>query len=231
MNIIAQNMQGGNPQIGSLLFTDSFQRVDQPFYMGNDWSPCIYPGTTNPLTGGNQVAAGINVAANRLSIGSLSANNIIFGFIPRNLDGRRLQSLPQASQYHLLTDNSAAATTRIGPGVLLQPNAGLGYFAQIIFVSLVVRITALSVGGDTRTILGAAIAIAAGDTIKIDGTVASGGGSVTVNLWKNGVLSDTVVDAGASRSTSGMPGIMVYSAQIGATQTLDLYRGGFLPLV
>jgi len=99
-----------------------------------------------------------------------------------------------------------------GPTVLMTSQSGIdtqssAYIFQLQTPGAIGAV--IRRNGAVETGLGAAIAFADGDVIKMVATINSA--NVTIQLFINGVLMETDVDVAANRVTTGMPGFMATS--------------------
>lgn len=222
-------------------FSDTFNRSDQPFYVGNLWA--IMPLQDSTVIGAN-IPLGINVAGspgqlNLQIISSTGANRTIL--FPITVDWSTVFSgHAQWSECKLNADNTNVGLAQIGstgPCVLFNANAETGYIIvtnTIQGVSNVVgkySVVKVNGGGAPTTInnnAGAGFSYAIGDVLRIEGYPNTPvAGQTTIKSYVNGVLKSTDIDS-SSPYSSGVFGIDDQFTSNSVTQSWQNYSGGTL---
>lgn len=182
-------------------FTDSWLRVDQPFLLGDDWYPCLTSGGGAATVSGTVLASLVNVSVGGASFGAAGSNvSPQAMFIPRLISATKVQTKSQFAQARLVSAANAQIT-RIGPGVLGNPNRASDqcYMAGYTANTGKVRITR-SIPGTLD--YGTARTLNVGDMVRIEADPSATG--VTLRMYINGSLTDTAVDTTAGFPTQGI---------------------------
>lgn len=213
-------------------FSDSFARVDQPFFVGSQWS--VFPLEGSTCTGPN-IAAAINVASNQLNLTICSSNGLNeLMLFPIPIDWSQMFTHAQYAQAILSADNSnpGVAVGFTGIGAMFNANNNTGYFlmtntpdggaTQVLGKYNVFSLN----GGGAGTVIHSNLNFAVGNTLRIEvkpnTPVAN---QTTINSYVNGVLQSSDVDSTNHYST-GVYGIFDYFVSSGVTQSWKSFQGG-----
>lgn len=203
MSVEIVNLQGGHGAGLVTAFSDNFQVPDQPQLIGDLWSTTSLPtGVTSSV---DSVASRVNRAGAGLNVSGGGGGTIQAKYysVPLPLSFGALNGKAQFAEAKLISDTSAGAGVIVaGPCVLIQQNLAVVYNLRINpagVASATVRIVKTVGGVDTN--VGAAVAIAAGNTIRIEVRPAGGTNFFTVLI--NGVIQNTSSDVS---NALGMPG-------------------------
>jgi hypothetical protein len=227
MTVEVINMQGGGGSAPVLNFSDSFQRPDEPFYVGDNWYPVMSQGM---LATGSNIAANTNIAANNLVLTTPAAvPNAVF--IPRLVSTNKIVGRNQFSQIKVTAYN-VAAQLNAGQGVWFNPQASLaiiGYYLRLSSNAGNVQAKIVYGFSPITTPAGATDqVIAIGDTIRIEAR--DNGASNEVKIIVNAVTIQTITDASANRprAINGIYGIAFESGSGGGSASFQNYSGGVL---
>jgi len=222
MTVRIQSMQGGRGEAS--FFSDDFSAT-LPNIKLNYLPISSNTSTLSLVLGGLQANAG-----------ALGATNFVC-LIPFNVPGARNRSqfvqFTWAAQVNgieagacvMANNDGQQIQTAGGPGVnqlysFVLASAGNGGFS-IRKVTNSVITTLLALGAATFAI---------GDVVRCEARIAAGGGSVTLEGFRNGVSVGSVVDAAVPVHITGMPGMLHRSASVaGATFRWDNFSCGRLP--
>lgn len=227
MSVEVINEQGGSPP--TLGFVDSFNRPDEPFFVGNNWYPVYSQGST--YTGPN-LAGAVGVGAAQLTF---TQNNGLVAnccFIPRLVSTNKIVGRNQFSQLRVSAYNLAGPLVTAGPGVWLNPQGPLqtiGYYLRLESIAGVLNVRGIyGFAPLTGIFAGNPFPIAVGDTIRIEAR--DNGASNQIKLIVNGSTLETANDATANRprASSGIYGIVWESGTVGGTASFQNFLGGVL---
>lgn len=209
-------------------FADSFARVDQPFYIGDDWATII---TGSDTVSGVDFAANVNVNANQLVFGDgggANFNGITAIAYPAtiNVPIVRTKSLTRGVfAQATLSAKVAGVDCSAGLMVMGNPNKETCYwlnFPSNVGFCQVKR----SVGGSSITLTTPAFNYTVGKVYRIEFTFAVA--QNTIKSFEDGVLVDTTIDNTVGRlSAGGLYGFAYagsFTGQIGFTN----FSGGLL---
>lgn len=213
MTVEIISMQGGSPPTTS--FADSFQRADQPFFVGDSWYPIIDQSTSGGFSGA-QIAASINVSGGtQLLLGNtaaLNTNALQMMFIPRPVYPPAIINHSQRATVKFNSRSGAAGTIDARAGLIVLANTN-----QTGVNGECYALTIAQAGPDVLTLRRgviftasvpagwANIVVVPGDTFTLEAIL--GVASNTINVYLNGVLNQSIVDADASRPRAGMYGM------------------------
>src|SRR5262249_54069541 len=123
-----------------LTFQDTFNRADQPFFVGNLWSPLMSSGM---LASGNNLAANCNVGGAQLTLTN-PANVPNAWFMPTPVSWNAVIARNQFAQMKVSAYNLAgAANATCGPGVwgnLQGSLAVIGYYLRLENIANVLNV-------------------------------------------------------------------------------------------
>lgn len=225
MSVEVINEQSGGRSV--LNFSDSFNRPDEPFFIGDNWLICY---TQECTYSGANLAAAINVIAPNLVINQ--NNGLIAGIwaIPRLVTMNKIIGRNQFAQFRISAFNLALGVDlTIGPGVWANPqgsSAQGGYYIRLQnnAGALLAR---LAHGFNPITSLLVNTQPVVGDTIRIEAR--AGVGQNEVKYILNGVLDTTWNDNSATRpNANGMYGIAWQSGTVGGSGSFQNFSGGVL---
>lgn len=193
--------------------SDDFNRANGAINVGQpEWTK--FPSTGMPLIISNQVQIGV------------ASGNLPFVWWNDASD----TPSTQFSQLDFQSQPGPAFSTALtGPAVMMggsdsSPDmyiAAYGtYIGQIAPWALILK---RRVHASVTTLVEVNVTPSGGDTIKIEAIV--GVSDVTLNVYRNGVLTITYVDNSADRISTGKPGMAQQSAG-GATSLWDNWQGG-----
>lgn len=217
-------------------FADTFNRADQPFYVGNAWSLIPYQQGTMVVP---NLAAAINVVGSTLQLSNASTNGANeTQLFPLVVSWDQIYTNhAQYAQCTINGDNSGGANFAAnGPSVLMNGNAATGYFIATNSTGagnavLKYVITSMNGGGaqtkiDTNG--GAGFTYANGDVLRIEAypnnPVAN---QTTIKHYRNGVLQNSLVDS-TNHYNSGTYGIFDFFVSASITQGWQNFQGGIL---
>lgn len=232
MSVVIEYLQNGAGGPAPVLsFSDSFNRADQPFYVGDQWAITPLPNST--VLGPN-IAGGINVAGSQLNLSIISSNGQNQTMLwPIPLTWNLLFSLPQFAQATMSADNSGGAIFAFnGPAAMVNVNLGTGYFIETNSTGIsnsVGRYIVASIGVGTINSNGnLGFPFAIGDVLRIEvrpNTPAAN--QTTIKTFKNGVQQSSDIDA-VSHLSFGVFGIYDAFVSSGITQSWQNFSGGSL---
>lgn len=207
------NALGGRPVATS--FSDSFQRADEPFFIGDNWYPIIDQSTSGAFSG-PQIAASMSVAGGtQLVLGNtaaLNTNSLQMMFIPRPVYPPFIINNSQRATVKFNSRSGAAGTIDARAGLIVLANTN-----QTGVNGECYALTIAQAGNDVLTLRRgviftasvpagwANIVVVPGDTFALEAIV--GAASNTINVYLNGALNQSIVDADASRPRAGMYGM------------------------
>lgn len=205
------NALGG---IGAITaFSDNFNRANNVNGFGENW---MCAGLNYTIAAAFSQIGPIGISANQAVWQATAVNqniiNMPHGFMPvPPMSG--LANRSQFSEFQFISTNSLQGTRiyYIGPTILNGwVNGGFRHYMAVCFVDDLQTVVALNrFDGTLYANIGApaTFAMAANDTIRIEGRIASGGGSVDLAVKVNGTTRITATDNAASRSITGSPGM------------------------
>jgi len=211
---------GGKPPV--LNFADTFNRADQPFFVGTLWTPIMSQGM---LATGSNLAANCNVGASQLTLTNpLAVPNA--WFMPTPISWNIAITRNQFAEIKVSGFNLAAQQT-CGPGVWANLQGGLatiGYYLRLETVAgaLNFRVT---YGFSPLTTFGLN-PINVGDVIRIEAR--NQGAQNQILAIVNGVTIQTINDNSANRPTSGVYGIAWESGGAGGSASFQNFSAGVL---
>jgi len=213
---------GGKPPV--LNFADTFNRADQPFFVGTLWSPLMSQGM---LASGNNLAANCNVGGAQLTFTN-PANVPNAWFMPTPISWNIAIARNQFCQVLVSAYNlGAGAQVTCGPGVWANLQGGLGtigYYLRLENIAGVLNVR-VAYGFSPITSFGAN-PINVGDVIRIEAR--NQGAQNQVLLLQNGVVIQTVNDNSGSRPTGGVYGIAWESGSVGGSCSFQNFSAGVL---
>lgn len=213
---------------GATRYQDTFNRADQPFFLGNNWAMQCSESCGNAPSA---MAAGVNVSASPsfATIGTAAGSVARSLFIPAFVSRQRITTLMLArGQYSQFTIKNvlAGVSCSVGP-VVYNPNPNDGNCYILILQSNGQSSDLFrGVGAGAAAIVPNVFNWVVGDVIRLE--VTPGVADNTIRCYKNGVLQNTFVDNNASRPQGGgMYGIGWFSSNVGTLSFAD-YDGGLL---
>lgn len=226
--VLLQKFGGGGTQPVTS-FADSFNRTDQPFYLGNLWLPVFASQAGGGIVASN-LAAAVNVAGSAANFSTATnLNRSDAAFIPYPVDWPvvdKISSAPGRGQFAQFT----VTTWTVGgnpskPGLICYGNMNLGvcYFAAVEPTQhLSVR---NSVDLDSATIIGSLLSpISMGDTVRME-VRTDGVLNNTIILKVNGTVVQTVTDPITDVVPGGVFGIGWYGANNASTSVTNFSAG------
>lgn len=207
-------------------YQETFNRADQPFFLGNNWNFQVTDATTQAPSA---MAGGINVAAGAATIGAGGVTTTRCLFTPAFVNRPAItSSMLVRGQYAQFTVTGVAAgvSNSVGP-MVYNPNPNDGNCYAMILQSNGQTVDLFrGVGGAAAPLVTNAFAFIVNDIVRIE--VTPGAADNTIRLFKNGVLGNTFVDNNALRPTGGGHyGIAWFSSNAGTLSFKD-FDGGLL---
>ncbi len=213
------------------IFSDSLIGVDQPFGVGDLWTPVI--SVANPplgsATDGDHYAAGIQRGGTGLgytnpTIGSFQP---IGGAIPIQLDYSRVLNRNQFVEVVPVSNNGLI--NRLNPVVLYVPNFNSMY--QFVFATESMRWALDRIDITVTTpLIATSVATAYSnlDVMKLEADLTTTPGTTILTIKKNGVQVGQYLDNSVGRYSTGVPGLFFAGSNPGANTVIKNYRGGAL---
>lgn len=219
--------------VNSAYFADSFNRTDQPFYIGTRWAFTYMVADTQTFA--NAAAASINVSANNLVLANSTGGGSIpkgFGIpLPMNIlafnwGGGLAPS--QFSEVKATADNNAVIDAGFGAGVMLDSNGGNGYSIRNLVAAgpLQQYVVERFVAGINSTLAGP-FSITLGQVMRIE--VVPGASSNVLTWYLDGVFQNTLTDNNAQRPTLGVPGLITNGTAANGSFSYQNFKCGTLP--
>lgn len=208
-------------------FADSFNRVDQPSYIGNNWGICFYDGDVQ--TNASLAQTEFNVSALSLVITQSGAGNTPkFIAYPLVFNGQVCWGKSQFAEIQVQAINAANNTTRPGPAVMARMNDASAYFMELDNTGAVTTYAVQRWVNNVPTVIIGARSYTIGETLRIEAVVSSS--SVIINTYRNGVLDATATDSSGSRLQAGNPAIFGIGMLVNLDSiTFNNFKCGTLP--
>jgi len=205
-------------------YRESFNRVDEPPFLGSNWEMEITPASN--LAGVN-FDANVNVGAGMATFGGTGGvPSCVFtpGYVNRQLIKNLSQTRVQYAQFKIRA--IVGAVCSIGPSILkANPNSNGCYVLVVQAAGQALQLFRGADLGGSAIIINAAVGVwVVDDVVRIESTVTSS--QTTIRCYKNGVLQSTDIDNTAGRISAGMYGIAYYSSTGASRLSFSDFDGG-----
>jgi hypothetical protein len=207
-------------------YAETFNRVDQPFFLGNNWN---FQPTISCADAPSAMAASVNVGAGSATIGGPASLNARSYFTPAFVDRAAVTSgMLTRGEFSQFTIRNVVPglTGDFGPMVYNpNPNDSNGYMMLLGSSTGIARLFR-DMGPGATQLVANLFTFLANDIVRLE--VTPGVASNSIRSFKNGVLQNTFVDNNALRPTAGGHyGIAWFSNNVGSISFSD-YFGGLL---
>lgn len=225
MGIRFDGGSGGAPPVTR--YQESFNRADQPFFLGDNWYMQV---TDQTGTAPSSMAGSVNVGAGFATIGGAAQLTARSYFTPAFVDRQAITTgMLQRGQYSQFTVKNivAGVSGDIGPMVYNpSPNNDNGYMMLLGTTTGIARLFR-DMGAGATQLVANLFNYVNNDIVRLEVTPAAGAN--TIRSFQNGILRNTFVDnAGARPTTGGMYGIAWFSNGAAGALSFGDYDGGLL---
>lgn len=217
---------GGGGALPITQYSETFNRADEPFFLGNNWN---FQPSDQCGNAPQSMAGGVNVGAGAATIGTSFGNLARSTFTPAFVDRQAITTgMLSRGQFSQFTVKGflVGISCDVGPMVYNpNPNDANCYMLLLATATNLVNLQR-SLGAATANIGPGLFAWTTGDIIRLE--VTPGATANTVRSYKNGVLLSTIVDNSALRPQGGGHyGLAWFSSNVGTVSFGD-YSGGLL---
>jgi hypothetical protein len=212
---------------GATQYAETFNRVDQPFFLGNNWNTQV---TDVSSIAGVDIAAGVNVGAGSATIGGAAALSPRILFTPSFIDRQRFTTLSATrGQFSQFTIKAFAGGISGDIGLMCynpNPNNDNCYLLLIGTSTGIVRLFR-NMGTAATVLVANVCGFAVNDVMRMEVTPSAP--SNEIRSYRNGALQNTFTDSNAARPTGGgMFGLAWFSNGAGGSLSFGDYSGGLL---
>lgn len=217
---------GGGAAIPITQYSETFNRPDQPFFLGNNWN---FQPTEQCANAPSSMAGGVNVGAGVATIGTGLGNVARSLFTPAFVDRQAVTAgMLIRGEFAQFTVKGFVVGISCDVGLMVyNPNPNDGNCYALLLATATSQANLFrNVGGPAANIGANLFAWATNDIIRLE--VIPGATANTVKSYKNGVLQSTIVDNSALRPTGGGHyGLAWFSSNVGTLSFGD-FSGGLL---